>query len=223
MNQLAPSEIRAASGVGERCSGPLVDACVHARARHAMSPPPPPPRGHSLGSTPSASSASRRPAAGRQPCFALNAFRRALPRSGRGQAGRGPGRLLGRWLAALALSAVASIPALAEHQALMVGVGDYAHDSVNDLPSIDLDVMLDAAQQLGFRGGYIRTLLDQQAALVGLATLFKQQNSCASPCILLAALFRVRPQGSADANRRLWPRPDTRDGGGNAPPAKLVG
>ena len=67
----------------------------------------------------------------------------------------------------MALSAAASIPAYAEHQALIVGVGDYAHDSVSNLPGIDLDVdmMRDAAQLLGFRADNIRTLLDQQATL----------------------------------------------------------
>ena len=69
-------------------------------------------------------------------------------------------------VAALALGA----PAWGEHRALIVGVGEYRDDSVSDLPGIDLDVemMRDAAELLGFRPQYIRALLDEEATLAGI-------------------------------------------------------
>ena len=61
----------------------------------------------------------------------------------------------------IALVTLACSPfATAADRALLVGVGDYAQ--VSDLPGIDLDVgmMQEAAERLGFRD--IRTLLDRK-------------------------------------------------------------
>ncbi|MDE0205618.1 MAG: caspase family protein [Candidatus Tectomicrobia bacterium] len=65
---------------------------------------------------------------------------------------------------------VSSSPAA--DRALLVGVGDYAQ--VSDLPGIDLDVamMQEAAERLGFRE--IRTLLDQEATYDRFKALFER-------------------------------------------------
>lgn len=73
-----------------------------------------------------------------------------------------------RWhvscLAGLALAPAAC--ALAEHRALIVGVGDH-QDAAMNLPGIDLDttMMATAAERLGFPVASIRTLLDEDATL----------------------------------------------------------
>ena len=75
-----------------------------------------------------------------------------------------------RRLLATVTALALSVPALAEHRALIVGVGEYRDDSVSDLPGIDLDVemMRDAAELLGFRPRNIRTLVDEEATLAGM-------------------------------------------------------
>ena len=62
--------------------------------------------------------------------------------------------------------------ATAADRALIVGVGDYAQ--VSDLPGIDLDVgmMQEAAERLGFRE--IRTLLDREATYDRFKALFER-------------------------------------------------
>lgn len=70
-----------------------------------------------------------------------------------------------RWLvscvAGLALAPAAC--ALAEHRALIVGVGDH-QDATMNLPGIGLDTaMMAAAERLGFPAASIRTLLNEEA------------------------------------------------------------
>lgn len=76
----------------------------------------------------------------------------------------------------LGFAAVAASGALAENRALLIGIGDYAHDSVSDLPGIHSDVqaMQIVAQKFGFSEGGIRTLLDKDAKLDDVRREFKQ-------------------------------------------------
>lgn len=62
------------------------------------------------------------------------------------------------------LWAFLAAPAVAEDRALILGVGEYLKDDVNDLPGIDLDVdiMVDIAQLLGFRRDQIKVLSDDE-------------------------------------------------------------
>ena len=78
-----------------------------------------------------------------------------------------------RFMVLAALVTLACVPfAAAADRALIVGVGDYAQ--VSDLPGIDLDVrmMEEAAERLGFRE--IRTLLDREATYDSFKTLFER-------------------------------------------------
>ena len=78
-----------------------------------------------------------------------------------------------RFLAFIVLVTVACASfATAADRALLVGVGDYAQ--VSDLPGIDLDVgmMQEAAERLGFRE--IRTLLDREATYDRFKDLFER-------------------------------------------------
>ena len=61
----------------------------------------------------------------------------------------------------------------AEDRALIVGVGDY--QSISDLPGIDLDVdmMKDVAELLGFSSHQIKTLRDSEATLDGVRLGFR--------------------------------------------------
>ena len=73
-----------------------------------------------------------------------------------------------RWLVSC-LACLAFAPAacaLAEHRALIVGVGDH-QDATMNLPGIGLDtaMMAAAAERLGFPVASIRTLLDEEATL----------------------------------------------------------
>ena len=73
----------------------------------------------------------------------------------------------------LFLVAIICVPfAMAADRALVVGVGDYAH--VSGLPGIglDVDMMREVAERLGFRE--IRTLLDQEATYGRFKRLFEQ-------------------------------------------------
>ena len=69
----------------------------------------------------------------------------------------------------LAAVACLALPAIAEDRALIVGVGDYESSTVSDLVGIDLDMdmMQDAAERLGFAPRGIRTLFNEQATLAG--------------------------------------------------------
>jgi len=68
--------------------------------------------------------------------------------------------------AALLLTGVGLQPAMAADRALLIGVGKY-QDERNNLPGIDLDVgmMKEVAESLGFAPSNIRTLMDQEATL----------------------------------------------------------
>lgn len=59
-----------------------------------------------------------------------------------------------------------SRPAMAEDRALLIGVGEYVLTQ-NNLPGIDLDIniMKDVAQLMGFEKGQIKVLLNQEANL----------------------------------------------------------
>jgi hypothetical protein len=63
------------------------------------------------------------------------------------------------------LTALLSNPILAEDRALLIGVGDYTHSSVPDLPGIDLDIsiMEKNAKRMGFDA--IKILRDEHATL----------------------------------------------------------
>ncbi len=79
----------------------------------------------------------------------------------------------GRLLVLIALITMACVPfATAADRALIVGVGDYAH--VGDLSGINLDVdmMWEAAERLGFRE--IKTLMDQEATYDRFRSLFER-------------------------------------------------
>lgn len=71
----------------------------------------------------------------------------------------------------LALAVAASLSlglAQAEDRVLLVGVGDYQQDAVTDLPGIDLDIgiMKEVAENLGFAPSGMKVLLDREATLV---------------------------------------------------------
>jgi hypothetical protein len=82
-----------------------------------------------------------------------------------------------RFIVALAIIAVAG-PWFthAADRALIVGVGDYADPQVSDLPGIDLDVdmMLEVAERLGFQSDQIKTLTNQEATYSGFKRAFEQ-------------------------------------------------
>lgn len=82
-------------------------------------------------------------------------------------------RAIGRFLMVLVIAEAVFAPlVMAADRALLVGVGDYAQ--VSDLPGIDLDVsmMQEAAERLGF--GEIRTLLDREATYDRFKALFER-------------------------------------------------
>jgi hypothetical protein len=64
----------------------------------------------------------------------------------------------------LILFLVLPLRLMAEDRALILGVGEYLKDDVNDLPGIDLDVdiMVDAAQLMGFKKNQIKVLRDSE-------------------------------------------------------------
>ncbi len=79
----------------------------------------------------------------------------------------------GRLLVLIALITMACVPfATAADRALLVGVGDYKH--VSGLPGIhlDVDMMREAAERLGFQE--IRTLMDQEATYDRFRSLFER-------------------------------------------------
>lgn len=65
-----------------------------------------------------------------------------------------------------------SVAAYGADRALIVGVGDYALDSVKDLPGIDLDVdmMVSMAQLMGFERDNIMVLEDEKATFENVVT-----------------------------------------------------
>lgn len=77
---------------------------------------------------------------------------------------------------AVGLATIAATGALAANRALLIGVGDYEHNSISDLPGIEADVqaMQIVAQQFGFSEGDIRTLLDGDAKLDDVKREFRQ-------------------------------------------------
>ena len=81
-----------------------------------------------------------------------------------------------RWLSAALLgAALCAGTAHAEDRALLIGVGKYRMESAN-LPGIDLDIgmMKEVAEGLGFKPAGIKVVMDQEATLEGVRTALRQ-------------------------------------------------
>ncbi len=81
-----------------------------------------------------------------------------------------------RWASGLVLGALlAAGLAHAEDRALLIGVGKYRLESAN-LPGIDLDIgmMKEVAEGLGFKPAGIKVVMDQEATLDGVRQAFRE-------------------------------------------------
>jgi hypothetical protein len=79
-------------------------------------------------------------------------------------------------LGAMALALVVPVEnAIAEDMALLIGVGDYKFGKDNDLPGIDLDLkmMQDNADLMGFHKQNVKVIRDSQATVEGVSAEFR--------------------------------------------------
>ncbi len=76
---------------------------------------------------------------------------------------------------ALFMCTLLALPAIAEDRALILGVGEYYKEDVNDLPGIgyDVDIMVNTAQLLGYSRDQIKVMTDEEVTFENVLASFK--------------------------------------------------